>query len=156
MQSYITPEMQAGYDEALFNVFATFMRPLTVYIDAQVAVVNTTASFAGMFGDSSQNAVGPGVTPVTPQSYVVSGCIHYANGQPWPYIAPPGPGQNKARESEGTVRLKVDVSGYALLNGCAQVRLDGYTFTNDSTPRPHGLVGQPNRWTFNLLRVDPS
>ncbi len=143
----------------MFGVFQTFMREFTMYLDARVAVINTTPSFAGMFGDASQNATGPGATPVTPQVYTLSGCIRYGNGQPWEFIEAGSRAnyqQNKVRESEGQVRIKVDRSGYALLKDAQQVVLDGFTFTLDSTPRPHGLVGDPDRWTFSMLKVDPS
>ncbi len=158
-QGYLSDTEKADYNAALFGVFTTFMRPMSIYIDARVAVVNTTPNFAGMFGEASQNATGPGVTPVVPQVFVVSGCILYGKTQPWPFIGPvdkENNQQNKVRESEGRMRLKVDQSGYALLSQCQQATVDGYTFTIDGTPRPHGLVGNPDRWSFELLRVDPS
>ena len=157
--SYITPAMASEYRNALYGVWETFARPLSVYLDAKVLVVNTTPSFAGMFGDASQDATGPSTTLVTPQVYIISGCINYANGQPWEYVSSDtraGSQQNKVRESDGKVKIKVNATGYALLNQAQQVLLDGYTFSLNSTPRPHGIVGQPDRWTFELLRTDPS
>ncbi len=157
-QGYLSDTDRVVFNAALFGVFETFKREFTLYLDARTAVVNTTPNFAGMFGDASQNATGPGATPVAPQLYVLSGCIKYGNGQPWEFIGPVGNNdqQNKVRESEGQVRIKVDRSGYALLKDCQQVVLDGFTFTLDTTPRPHGLVGDPDRWTFHMLKVDPS
>ncbi len=155
--SLLTNTEKASYDAALSSVFATFARPLTVYLEAATAVVNTNPDFAGMFGDASQNAVGPLSTPVTPQRYTVTGCVLYGNKQPWEYVEPGSRAnyqQNKIRESFGSVRLKVDTSGYALLKDANQVVLDGFTFQVVSTARPHGLVGMPNRYSFALQKVD--
>ncbi len=151
--------MKSDYDQAMYSIFASFMRPFTIYVDAAVAVVNTNPNFAGMFGDASQQATGPTVTPMTPQSYLVSGCILYGNKQPWEFVEPGSRGnyqQNKVRESEGLCRIKTTPTGYNLLKQCEQVTVDGITFVNDSTPRPHGLVGAPSYYTFNLKVVDPS
>ncbi len=159
-QGYLDDSQKSIFTDALYNVFETFKRPFSLYLDAKVAVVNTTPNFAGMFGDvGNQNATGPSSTPVTPQIYLLSGCILYGQKQPWNYIELGSRGnyqQNKARESEGLCRVKVDLTGYALLRDAEQVVIDGFTFVNDSTPRPHGLVGSPNMYTFELRKVDPS
>ena len=158
-QGYLSDEEKSSYSDALYGVFSTFMRPFSIYVDAKVAVVNTTPDFAGMFGDQSMNAVGPTTTPVVPQSFIISGCILYDNKQPWEYIELGSRGnyqQNKVRESFGLVRVKVQPTGYNLMKDVEQIVLDGFTFVNDSTPRPHGLVGNPSYYTFSLQRVDPS
>ncbi len=140
----------------MFGVFETFKRGFTLYLDAGVAVVNTNPNFPGMFGDASQNAT---TVLNTPQVFQLSGCILYGNKQPWEFVEPGSRGnyqQNKIRESEGIVRIKVDPTGYALLRDAEQVRIDGFTFVSDSTPRPHGLVGNPNMYTLTFQKVDPS
>lgn len=155
LQGYLTDEQKSIYADALYGVFQTFMRSFQLYVDAKVAVVNTSPTFAGMFGDSSQNST---ATPYTPQLYTaISGCLLYANKQPWEYIEPGSRGdyqQNKIRESFGQLRLKVDPTGYALLKDCEQITVDSFTFTLDSNARPHGLVGNPTMYTFTLSKSD--
>jgi hypothetical protein len=149
-QGYLTDAMKSDYDNALYTQFDTFKRPFTVWLNAQIAIVNTNPNFAGQFGDQSQNVL---TTPVTSQPYVISGVIKYGNQQPWEYIEPGSRGnyhQDKVRESFGKVSIKVDASGYALFSQVKQVELDGLTFQMGSTPRPHGLVGAPTRWTYTL------
>ena len=154
MQGLLTDGMKSDYDDALYSVFATFMRPFGLFVQAQQAVISTSFTYS-RFGDHSQNAaITPDNTVVNPLYQTVSGCIHYANGQPWDYTAAPGDQQNKIRESFGTVRIKVDASGQALLRGCKSVALDGFDFTLISNARPHGLVGAPTRWTYTLQKVD--
>ena len=157
MQGYLNDAMKSEYDAALYQQFLSYVRPFTLYLDEQTAVINTNPSFAGMFGDSSHNVTGPTSTPVTPQPYLLSGCILYGNKQPWEYIEPGSRGnwhQDKVRESFGIVRIKVDATGQALLSQANQVVLDGFTFNLDSNARPHGLVGPPTRWTFEMKKTD--
>lgn len=144
---------KADYDLALFSVFETFARPFQLYIQAQTAVISTSPLFS-RFGEHDQNAaITTENLPVTPQVYTVSGCILYGNKQPWEYIAPVDV-QNKIRESAGIVRIKVYPQGYDLMKSCKLVNLDGFDFTLNSNARPHGLVGNPNRYTFTLLKTD--
>ncbi len=151
IQGYLDDTQKSIYDDALYTQFVTFRRAFTVYLNAQIAVVNTNPNFAGQFGNQSQNSI---ATPVTPQPiYTLSGVIRYGNGQPWEYIEPGSRGnyhQDKVRESFGKVTIKVDASGYALFSQVKQVEMDGLTFQLGSTPRPHGLVGAPTRWTYSL------
>ncbi len=149
----VNDTQKAEYDGALFSVFETFARPFEIFIQAQTAVISTSPSYS-RFGDHSQNAAVTADNPaVTPQVFTVSGCILYGNKQPWEYIEP-NDVQNKIRESAGIVRIKVYPTGYQLMKQCKMVNLDGFDFTLNSNARPHGLVGNPNRYTFTLTKVD--
>lgn len=140
-------------ESALSDQFATFMRALRVWTDAQSVTISTSPTYS-MFGDHSQNsAITDDNTAVTPQFTTISGCILYGNKQPWEYMGIEQ-GQLKLREAEGTVRIKVSADGFALLNNAKLVTLDGFAFQPSSTPRPHGLIGPPTRWTFSYARVE--
>jgi hypothetical protein len=154
MPSLLSAAEQAAFQGAMRDVFDTFARPFAIYLDAQVANISTSLTYS-RFGDHSQNAAisadNPAVTPVV---YTVTGCIMYGNKQPWLDIAPSPAQQLKLRESDGIVRIKVEATGHALLSQVKRVVLDGFTFQLNSTPRPHGIVGQPDRWTFTCEKVD--
>ncbi len=153
LPSLLSAAQQASYKEAISSVFWTFSRPFQVFIQAQTAHISTDPNWS-RFGQHDQNVFSP---EVNPQVYTITGCILYGNKQPYQYIAPyPGSDaqQLKLRESNGTVRIKVETDGYALLSQCQQVVLDGFQFNMTSTPRPHGIVGQPDRWTFDLDKID--
>lgn len=159
MPSLITDAQRAIYDAALQNQFETFARPFLMYVEANVANISTSLTYS-RFGQHDQNAaITEDNTAVTSQVYTVTGCIYYANKQPWLEIAPDGDGFNrnaqqlKLRDSEGVVRIKVDATGYALMQGVKLVNLDGFDFQLDSTARPHGLLGSPTRWTYTLRKV---
>lgn len=149
----LTHAEKVSFDFAMQNLFDTFARPLLVYQEAQVVNISTSPTFS-RFGQHDQNAaVNADNTAVTPQIFTITGCILYNNKQPWDYIAPVGGNdsnaqQDKLRNAFGLVRVKVDATGYGLLANAKLVRIDGFDFNPVATPRPHGLVGAPNRWTL--------
>lgn len=152
MSSLIPTNSQSPYEAAIQNVFDTFKRAFTLYIEGQVAFVSSNPNYS-RFGQHDQNVFNPAVNP---QATTVYGTILYANGQPWEYIEPASRAnyqQDKIRNSKGVVRIKVDGSGYALMVNCKRVNLDGFDFTMVSNARPHGVF-LPARYTFNLVKVD--
>ena len=150
----LTEAQKLQYNQALQDVFDTFARPFNLYIEAQTAVISTSLTYS-RFGDHSQNtAINADNTALTPQVFTVTGCILYGNRQPWIDLGLPSDQQIKIKESNGTVRVKVDANGYVLMKQCKLVNLDGFDFQLNSNARPHGLVGQPTRWTFTLEKVD--
>ena len=158
MADLLTAAQRAAYQAALDNLFDTFKRDLEIFVEAQTAVISTSPTYS-RFGQHDQNAaITVDNTAVTPQSFIIQGCILYGAKQPWLEINPGGDsGGNtqmlKIKNGDGTVRIKVEQDGYDLLYGCKLIKLDGFTFQLNSTPRPHGLVGAPTRWTFTAELV---
>lgn len=155
--SLLSAAQQADYKSALSSVFWSFARPFSLYIQANTAVISTSPTYS-RFGFHDQNAaITADNTAVTPQVYIVTGCIRYNGDQPWPFVSPdtgPEAQQLKVRFSDGKVRIKVEATGYALLKQVKTVVLDGFTLTLVSSPRPHGIVGEPDRYTFEFERDD--
>lgn len=153
MPSLLSSAQQAAARAAIRSVFDTFARPFNVYIEAQTVVVSTDPNWS-RFGQHDQNVDQPEVAPIV---YTITGCIKYANDQPYDFMAPYAAGgaeQLKLRESDGKVRIKVDASGHALFQSAKRIVLDGVQFDNDSSPRPHGIVGQPDRWSYTISKID--
>jgi hypothetical protein len=153
MQGLLTAAQNSEYQSALFDVFWTFARPMQVYLLPNIAVVSTSPTFS-RFGDHSQNApVTADNSAVTPVTYTITGCVLYNNKQPWEYLNVTD-AQDKIRQSQGIVRIKVEASGNALFQQVKNLSIDGFQFTFDSNARPHGLVGNPDRWTYTARKVD--
>lgn len=152
MSSLIGPSAKAILENAAQQVFDTYKRPFTLYIEAATANISTNPNYS-RFGQHDQNVFNPAVNP---QAFVVSGTIYYPNQQPWDYVEPQSRTnyqQDKLRESFGQVRIKVDPSGYALMQGVKLVNLDGFNFKLVQNARPHGMF-TPQRYTFYLVKVD--
>lgn len=141
------------YQAALMSVFWSFARPMQVYLLPNLAVISTSPTYS-RFGDHSQNAPISADNPaVTPIQYTITGCVLYNNKQPWDYVSV-ADAEDKIRQSQGVVRLKVEASGQALLSQVKNIELDGFQFTLDSNARPHGIVGAPDRWTYTARKAD--
>ena len=154
MASLIPADQAAIYRGALGDVFDTFARPFSLYIEAQTATISTSQTYS-RFGQHDQNAaIDADDVAVTPQFYTVTGCIMYGNNQAWTDFSAGRDGQLKLKDGEGKVRIKVEATGYELMKSCRLVSLDGFSFQLNSKPRPHGLLGAPTRWTFVLERVE--
>lgn len=155
--SLITAAQAAEYRAAISDIFWTFARPFSLYLDAQTAVVSTSLTYS-RFGQHDQNTPVDADNPaVTPTVYTVTGCITYGNRQPWLDFSPDGSKavqQLKLKESDGIVRIKVEEQGYNLFKQAKLVELDGFMFQLNSNARPHGVVGEPDRWSFTLEKVD--
>jgi hypothetical protein len=154
MPSLVSTAEAAIYQAALNDVFDTFARPFLAYISAQNVTISTSLTYS-RFGQHDQNAaINADNVAVTPQVYTLTGCIWYGRNQPWTDITLGDNGQLKLKESDGTVRIKVEEQGYNVLKDAKMVSLDGFNFQLNSNARPHGLVGQPTRWTFTLEKID--
>jgi hypothetical protein len=148
----IDPAYQSTLEGLVNQVFDQMKRPFTLYVEAQVANISTNPNYS-RFGQHDQNVFNPAVNP---QATVVYGTILYANQQPWEMVAPENRTnyqQDKLRESFGQVRIKVDASGYALMQNVKLVNLDGFNFKPVGNARPHGVFS-PQRYTFYLIKVD--
>lgn len=148
----VGPITQAAVNQGAQDVFDTFKRPFSLYIEAQVVTISTSPAYS-RFGQHDQNVFNP---QVNPQVYTVYGTILYGNNQPWEFIEPQARAnfqQTKLRNSQGLVRIKVDESGYALMQNCKLANLDGFNFTMTSNARPHGMFGI-QRYTFWLTKTD--
>jgi hypothetical protein len=153
MSSLIGPSAKAILENAAQQVFDTFKRPFTLYIDAQQTSLSTSPNYS-RFGQHDQNVFNPAVNP---QKYVISGCLLYQNMQQYEFVEPQNRTnyqQDKLRNSFGILRLKVDGSGYSLLQGTKLINVDGFDFQLVSNARPHGMFDNPTRFTFTLIKVD--
>lgn len=144
--------MQAVLDDFLDSAWNTLKRVLLVYSLPQVAYISTTTANP-RFAQHDQNVFNP---QVTPQAQTIYGIIRYGTKQPWDYIEPQSRtaySQQKIRDSEGEVTIKVDAAGYALLKDVKRVVVDDGQFQLISTPRPNTLF-TPKRWQFRYGRLE--
>lgn len=137
-----------------FNkVVDVFVRPIYVYQEATMTVVITDPNYNPIDGYNQNNV---NVTNVANYS-LISGRVLYDKQQEWAFVRPyvgrgPNEGQLKIKDqTTRSVRIKVDVTGYALLNTAKKVQVDGELFDLESIARPHGLF-MPNYYTFYFVR----
>ena len=138
---------------AFSGVVDTMARPLYVYQEAQQTVIVTDPNYNPLDGYNQNNL---NVTNLVNYS-LISGRVLYDKNQDWGFVRPyGGRGPNEAQikmkdQTTRSVRIKVDPSGYALLNTAKKVQVDGFLFDLESIARPHGLFA-PNYYTFYFVR----
>lgn len=143
-------DMVAGFD----NLVATFaIQPIYVYQEAQQTVVITDPNYNPLDGYNQNN-----LNVVNLANYsVISGRVLYDKQQEWGFVRPyvgrgPNEGQLKLKDqTTRSLRIKVDATGYVLLNTTKKVQCDGLAFDLESVARPHGLFLH-NYWTFYFVR----
>ena len=142
-------DMVAGFQ----NVVDTFVRPLYVYQEATQVVVITDPNYNPIDGYNQNNQNVTNLANFT----IISGRVLYDKQQEWAFVRPyvgrgPNEGQLKIKDqTTRSVRIKVDPTGYALLNTAKKVQVDGNLFDIESIARPHGLFA-PNFYTFYFVR----
>ncbi len=135
------------------GVVDTFLRPLIVYQEATHTVVISDPNYNPL---TSYNQNNTNITN-TPNFSTISGRILYDKQQEWAFVKPyagqgGSNGQIKAKDqTTQSVRLKVDYSGYALLNTSKKTEIDGNLFDLESVARPHGLFAT-DYYTFYFVR----
>jgi hypothetical protein len=137
----------------LDGVAATFVRPLYIYQEAQQTVVITDPLYNPIDGYNQNNLNVTNLANFT----LISGRVLYDKQQEFAFARPyvgrgPNEGQLKLKDqTTRSVRIKVDATGYALLNTAKKIELDGLQFDRESMPRPHGLF-VPNYYTLYFVR----
>lgn len=135
------------------NAVDTFVRPFTIYQEANRTVVITDPTYNPLEAYNQNNTEIQNI----PVFNTISGRIMYDKNQEWSFMRPyvsrgTDEGQLKVKDQTvRSVRLKVDYSGYMLLNTAKKTDIDGYLFDVQSIARPHGLFS-PDYYTFYFVR----
>lgn len=151
MSSLLSDSEKAVLVADFQGVVDTFVRPLIVYQEATHTVIISDPNYNPLEAYNQNNL---DITN-TPNYTTISGRVMYDKNQEWNFIKPYAGGDNgqlKVKDAtKQSVRIKVDPSGYALLNTAKKVELDGNLFDLDSIARPHGLFAA-DYYTFFFVR----
>lgn len=152
--SYLSDAVKQTLSNEFNNLHATFGRYITIWKTAQETIVATNPDNNYMFAGAPFNSE----TVVVQQSGVFLARVLYGKKQTqmpfstaqWRNSAE----QNNIFLDEGEVRLKLDPTGSAFLQGAKKVTFDGSVFEVVTTKRPHSLVGEPNFFDFFLRKLN--
>ena len=153
MSSLLSDSEKAELVADFQGVVDTFTRPLIVYQEATHTVIISDPNYNPLEAYNQNNT---DITN-TPNFSTISGRVMYDKDQEWSFVKPyagqgANDGQIKVKDAnKRAVRIKVDPSGYALLNTAKKIELDGNLFDLESVARPHGLF-VPNYYTFYFVR----
>lgn len=140
--------IRANAEALLQDVHDTFARDIIVWKKAKEIVISTNPKHNFMFQSSPNNTKVEHI----PVSGLFKARVLYGDSQKKNPISSPGrEGEDQIGLTmpQGTVRLKIDNSGYNFVKDATRITLDGSVFEIDSDPRPHGLF-EPKFTTIYL------
>lgn len=136
-----------------FRLHATYARDIVIYQTATETVISTSPSENILFDNAPFNSE----TTTIINSGIFKARILYPKIEP---LVPFGgvqsnlsADQSMIRLTDGTVRIRLDATGAALLSSCERVTFDNTIFDVETTQRPHALFGPPNFFDFNLKKI---
>jgi hypothetical protein len=139
MESFISDADKLSMGNEFYNVHATFGRPIVIFKTAEETVVSTNPEHNFLFNNSPTNDI---TVPIV-QSGVFLARILYGKKEALnSFSTPTNQGASEQigiQLKEGEVRIKLDPTGAAFLEGCERVTFDGTIFRVTTNKRPHGL-----------------
>ena len=148
----IFTDVQKGSLESIMSlVHSSFMRPITIWRKRNEIVISENNSHDFVYGTAPVNTT----TTDVPVSGIFNARILYPSKQSLDFLDSTrmrnGADQLNIRLDDGTVRLKLDPTGAAFIEGCQRVTLDNMIFTIDGGKRPHGLFS-PQYYDYVLKK----
>jgi hypothetical protein len=153
MGSLLTDSEKGELQNAFDDLHDTFARPVYYFKEAKTVVLSTNPSFNAIY---QQNNIQKTTVTKVIQSGSFNARITYDADRSQSYMSSPEiDSQLKLKLPDGSVRIKVDQSGYNTLKTTKRIDFDDRRFSIESDVRPHGLF-KPSYYTFFLLPTDKS
>ena len=136
MASYLTDAQKASYQEVFKNMHDTFARDISIYKTKTSVFVATNSTYNALYGRLKNKSR----TVKEVEEYTTKARIKYVGNQPEELIGELG-AQVNVRFPEGTVRLKLDQTGYDMIKTASRIEIDGELFKIVSDPSKAGPFG---------------
>jgi hypothetical protein len=131
------------------DLHATFARPISIFRQAQKIIISTTPNHNFIWDSSPTNDIVSNVAV----SGVFQARIAYNKLQNRNQFGADKGDQVNFKIFEGDVRIKLDPTGAAFLDGATRAEFDGGIFEITTSVRPHGLF-VPNFYTYFLKKLN--
>ena len=151
MASILTAAEKASLQSAFNDIHDTFARTIYIFKEAKKVTISTSPDFNPIYNQNT--SLNQTVTHQV-KSGAFSARIMYDTDRQEPYVSSPEiDSQLKLKIPDGTVRIKLDKSGYEYIKEAKRIEFDGRRFAIESDVRPHGLF-EPTYYTFFLLPTE--
>ena len=133
MADYLTAAQRAEYQDVFKNMHQTFAREITIYKTKTEVFIATNSAYNALYSRLKNS--NRKIKEV--RKYSTTARIKYIGTQPEELVNEFG-AQVNVRFPEGTVRLKLDKTGYDLIKTSGRVEIDGELFKIVSDPSKAG------------------
>ena len=149
--SIFNQDQKASLEAVMSLIHNSFMRQIVIWRKKNEMVIYENPSNDFVYSQAPINSP----TIEIPVSGIFFARIQYPSKQELAFFDSTrmrnGADQLNIRLDDGTVRLKLDPTGAAFIEGCQRVTLDNMIFTIDGGKRPHGLFS-PQYYDYVLKK----
>ena len=147
--SYISASQKTFINEAFDNIHETFSRTISIIMNPQMTVISTSPTYNALYDADTNSAVdAPSYTSVT---HSVKARIKYLSQQKDLFSGTDA--QQKVLYPAGSVKIKVDATGYSYLKEARKVEFDGRRYGIASDQKSYGMFG-PKYYSFILTPIN--
>jgi hypothetical protein len=132
------------------DIHETFARNITVYEEGKKVLISASSEYNGIYGKTSS---GVSSTSKTSVSHVIKARIKYVNAREQNLADGNISSQLGIETIDGSVRITVDESGFAILKEAKRCEFEGRKYTIESKGNPTGIFG-PQYYHFYLSPIE--
>lgn len=148
--SLISDTQKTTIQNIIDDIHETFARNITVYEEGKKVLISASSEYNGIYGK-----VGGGTqsTSKTVVSHTIKARIKYLNAREKNLADGQINSQLDIDFIEGSVRITVDASGFAILKEAKRCEFEGRKYTIESKGNPTGIFG-PQYYHFYLEPIE--
>jgi hypothetical protein len=147
--SYISTDQKSFINDAFDNIHETFARTVSIIMNPEVTIISTSPTYNALYDADTNSAVNaPTYTPV---AYSVKARIKYLNQDKDLFSGTDS--QQKVLYPVGSVKIKVDATGYNYLKEARKIEFDGRRYGIASDRKTYGMFG-PKYYSFILTPIN--
>ena len=132
------------------DIHETFARNITVYEEGKKILISASSEYNGIYGKTSSGAASTSKTSV---ANTIKARIKYINAREQNLSDGNISSQLGIETIDGSVRITVDASGFAILKEAKRCEFEGRKYTIESKGNPTGIFG-PQYYHFYLSPIE--
>ena len=132
------------------DIHETFARNISVYEDGRKILISASSEYNGIYG---RTGGGTSSTSVSSVKHTIKARIKYINANEQNLADAKINSQLNIDFIEGSVRITVDVAGFAILKEAKRCEFEGRKYTIESKGNPTGIFG-PQYYHFYLSPIE--
>lgn len=148
--SLISDSQKSTIKAIIDDIHETFARNITVYEEGKKILISASSEYNGIYGKTSSGTASTSKTSVT---HTIKARIKYINAREQNLSDGNISSQLGIETIDGSVRITVDASGFAILKEAKRCEFEGRKYTIESKGNPTGIFG-PQYYHFFLAPIE--